>query len=512
MVIQPSAIHTLSKLRSITVNNSGILHVQGGGLKIKDARLQSLRITAIQQVVIDALAVQGPWENRTTITIENITNLSLEASSFGHQSTSTGPTIELADIGQFVVGKGAFSGPVNLLSITRVNSAIRRCSEQTFGGNIHHLRLDSVTITDVTTGCFQGSGALARLSIFSCDLASVHAGAFSGEIDNVTILFSRTRQVFEHGFDINVSRLSIRYSSFDRLAPGSLSITAQDSITLDTVRVGRLERGALTGLRTAEDANVPVVLTARSLRVVAAENGSLAFNANTSVCLSSLKVVGKRRRPCPVEPLVRQLAGGDDGRPLSVAQLQVHRQLRRPAVCAADRRQPVSDGTPGPDCGTGLTPSADRRQLTPSGSPGSNSDTELTTSTGPYLVVVVILALLSTALLAALVILLIPSRGRRMCTRCIPRFAARAREKHTGLRASSGSPSTTDANARVVTAAPPDILSRDSLYNTIPAPNTTEESQGAAAATRRDRRPRSRLWRQRRTPAVLRRPVRRARR
>ena len=35
----------------------------------------------------------------------------------------------------------------------------------------------------------------------------------------------------------------------------------------------------------------------------------------------------------------------------------------------------------------------------------------------------------------------------------------------------------------MVTAAPPDILSRDSLYNTIPAPNTTEESQGAAAAT-----------------------------
>ena len=427
VVIQPSAIHTLSKLRSFTVNNSGILHVQGGGLKIKDARLQSLRITAIQQVVIGALAVQGPWENRTTIRIENITNLSLAASSFGHQSTSTGPTIELADIRQFAVGKGAFSGPVNLLSITRGD--IRRCSEQTFGGNIHHLRLDSVTITDVEEGCFQGSGALARLSIFSCDLASVHAGAFSGEIDNVTILFSRTRQVFEHGFDINVSRLSIKYSSFDRLAPGSLSIAAQDSITLDTVRIGRLERGALTGLRTAEDATVPAVLTARSLRVVAAENGSLAFNANTSVCLSALKIVSKRRRPCPVEPLVRQLAGGDDDRPLSAAQLQVHRQLRRPAVCAADRRQPVSDGTPGPDCGTGLTPSADRRQLTLSGSPGSNSDTELTTSTGPYLVVVAILALLSTALLAALVILLIRGRGRRMCTSRIPRFAARAREK-----------------------------------------------------------------------------------
>ena len=486
MVIQSSAIYALPHLRSFTVANSETLAIQDGGLKIEKARLHSLRITAIHDVEIKSLAVQGRWENTSTITIRNITNLFLEENSFGHESTSIGPTIEITDIGRFVVGQRAFAGPVNLLSVARVGSAIQWCSDETFGGRIHQLILDSVTIKNVRTGCFQGSGALAGLSIYSCDLEYVYRGAFSGEIDDVRIDFSRINQVFELSFDISVSRLSITDSLFTHLIPGSLSIAARDSITLDHVRVGRLVRGALTGLRTAEDVKSPAALTVRSLQVIVAENGSLAFNTNVSVCLSELRIDGRRRRPCPVEPLVRQLVGGDDGKPLSAAQIQVYRQLRRPAVCDADRQQPVSDGTPGPDCGTGLTPSADRRQLTPSGPPGSSSDTNLTTSTGPYLVVVVILALLSAALLAALVILLIRGRGRHLCTSRIPlsrRFAARASELHLDLGAPSGSRSTTGAYARVVTAARPDILTRDSPYSTIPALNTTEESQGTAAAT-----------------------------
>ena len=446
MVIHPSAIYALQHLRTFTVNNSETLHIQDGGLKIKDARLQSLRITAIRDVDIESRAVQGPWENTSTITLQTIDDLYLAANSFSHQSTSTGPTIELTDIVRFD-GEHAFSGPVNILSVTRVNSAIHRCSEGTFGDNIHQLSLDSVAITDVRTGCFQGSGALARLSIYSCDLEYVYPRAFSGEIDDVTIDLSRTREVFEHGFNVSVSRLNIADSVFAHLTPVSLNIVARDSITLDHVRVGRLERGALTSLRTAEDVNSSAVLTVRSLRVIVAENGSLAFNANASVRLSELRIRDRQQQPCPVEPLVRQLVGGDDGRPLSAAQLQVHQQLRRPAVCVADRRQPGGDGTPGLDSGTGLTPSADRRQFTSSGSPGSNSDTELTTATGPYPVVVVILAVLSAALLAALVILLIRGRGRCLCTSRIPRYAERARELHRDLKASDGPLSTTGTPA-----------------------------------------------------------------
>ena len=462
VVIQPSTIYGLPHLRSFAIDNSGTLYVQGDGLKTKEARLLSLRITSVSNVVTDGLAVQGRWENTSTITIQNITNLLLAAKSFRPQSTSTGPIVELSDISNlYMLGEGVFQGPLSLLSVTRVGSTIQQCSEETFGDRIRHLRLDRLTITDVKRGCFQGSGALARLSIFSCDLVNVHARAFTGEIDEVQIAFSLTRQVFEHSFDINVSRLSIKYSTFDRLALGSLSIAAQDSITLDRVRIGRLERGALTGLRTAEDAGGLAALTVSGLRVSVAQPGSLAFDASVSVCLSELRI-GDRRRPCPVEPLVRWLVGGDDGRPLSAAQLQVHRQLRRPAVCAADRRPPASDGSPEPDC-----------------------DTDLTTAAGPYPAVVAILTLLSASLLAALVILLVRGRGRRLCTSCIPlprRFAARARELQLGLRALTGSHSGTGANARVVTAAPPDILSGDSLYTSIPPPNTTGESQGAAAA------------------------------
>ena len=188
---------------------------------------------------------------------------------------------------------------------------------------------------------------------------------------DVKIDFSSINQVLAHGINVNVRRLSITDSMFMRLAPGSLSIPVRDSITLDRVRIGRLERGALTGLRTAEDAGGPAALTVSGLRVTVAQPGSLAFDASVSVCLSELRI-GDRRRPCPVEPLVRQLVGGDDGRPLSAAQLQVHRQLRRPAVCAADRRPPASDGSPEPDCDTDQTTAA---------------------ATGPYPAVVAILAL-----------------------------------------------------------------------------------------------------------------------
>ena len=57
VVIHPSAIYALQHLRSFTVDNSGTLHIHNGGLKIKDARLQSLRITAIRDVDINSLAV-----------------------------------------------------------------------------------------------------------------------------------------------------------------------------------------------------------------------------------------------------------------------------------------------------------------------------------------------------------------------------------------------------------------------------------------------------------------------
>ena len=77
VVIQDSAIYELPHLRSFTIDNSGTLHVQAHGFKVNDARLQSLRITAIQLVSIVGFAFQGRWENTSTITIKNINNFIL---------------------------------------------------------------------------------------------------------------------------------------------------------------------------------------------------------------------------------------------------------------------------------------------------------------------------------------------------------------------------------------------------------------------------------------------------
>ncbi|XP_043208009.1 uncharacterized protein LOC122373728 [Amphibalanus amphitrite] len=344
--IHTGAIFALSSLTSLTIGRSKSVRVVGDGLALsEDSRLKLLEMSTIDTVKMNGNSLSGHWGAASTIKFRNISSLTFSENAFSHESTSKGPVVEIADIGEFS-SNGAFSGPVAMLTLKEVRDALT-CSPKTFGERIRHLKLERVRISEVERECFAGGGhsALVSLSIQSCALTNIRLLAILGEIERLDVENSYIGSIAESAFNVTVSSASITDSTVAHLARSGLQIWARHSISISGLWVNRLERGALKELRAAGGDSATAALRLSRLRVAHVDPGSLQLHPSVEPCVSALEVGNERPRPCPAESMVRRLVDSDPHRPLSAAEQLVLRQLQRPDSCPADQPGPA-----GSDC------------------------------------------------------------------------------------------------------------------------------------------------------------------
>ena len=218
------------------------------------------------------------------ISITNIHNTCLISSgAIVSNSSSTNVLLENIADGQF---PGAFATTLGSLTLKNITT-LSPCQRNTFGGRIGRLSLTSVTFPGVQEGCFQAHQTWDSLEIRSSSLGDIQERGLQGRIGDVRIEQSRLGHIRQHGFDLDVSSLSIHASSIQILAEDALDVRASGVISMQRSNITTVKENAfrlLNSRKTGEGIELS------QLAMDTVDNGSLRFSDVNSLALRELQI------------------------------------------------------------------------------------------------------------------------------------------------------------------------------------------------------------------------------
>ncbi|XP_043233540.1 uncharacterized protein LOC122387422 [Amphibalanus amphitrite] len=281
---------TIANAASVSLRHLALFHLR---------RLELLQLLAIDNVTLEKgsallvmpLAASSPL----TVTIDTVRQLSVATIALSDYSRSDHVT--LRNIRECYIAGGAFRGsssPVQSVTLENITSltlepgafnditrlsisdvTITRCRQDTFAGAMDTVMLHAVTVQRAERDCVRAY-RWRSLVISASQLGYVNSGALSGQIADAVILNNTfMRRLDERAVSFNVTRFIALDCSFGELRPRSLQVTASRSVLLQRCAVGTLRRNAFRLLRLkGHDAEGVAI---QRLRIDRAESGALRF-------------------------------------------------------------------------------------------------------------------------------------------------------------------------------------------------------------------------------------------
>ena len=331
------------------------------------SNLTRVCIQDIDAVQIKSLGVSGVGE-QVSFELIDIDRLHVETGAFHHTSETLGHSLMLQNIQMLDLNSNAFQTYAARMHLSNVVMEV--CHPQSFGGNIPTIMLDNVNISETKEGCFTGLDKRTTLRVRSSRIDTVHPGALSGKLRDLTIENSDFLTMHEKALDLQLVSMKVSGLFVRHLSSDGLTVTADDSILLEDVTIESLKRRALAGLLiepTPFGYCPPLVI--RGMQISEVESGSLALSECADLQVSELRVRSLPSRYCPTERLTRwlsELSDRDHRGPLSTAQYSIYWELYGHDLCENDvyestfpvaahkqccepgARRPTTRGGPGP--------------------------------------------------------------------------------------------------------------------------------------------------------------------
>ncbi|XP_037094451.1 uncharacterized protein LOC119114356 [Pollicipes pollicipes] len=349
VIIFKNAIYSMLYLKTLKFKDLERLEIWTDGFNLQsNASCLELRIERVKRLRAKDSAFSGHWCGETTISIQTIDRFIISRKAFRFQASKRGPRVELKSVGQLKAAEETFAATIGQLSLMNV-SMVDWCPSNCFGGNISDLEMVRVKIPKAEAKCVDAESGWVKLAILSVEILSVSSSAFCGDVREVVIANTNFTDIQSSGFNMAVKNLKIHSSSFKDIATDGLSVTAEQSIRLESLSVDRLRRHALRGLRISNSSVGQVrPLIIRKFRIASRpEHRALEFATGLRVCMEGLDIIGSSPM-CPAEEWTRQLVGAGPADQLSQPQRQVLLQLHD--KCPADDGNHSSTASVDPSC------------------------------------------------------------------------------------------------------------------------------------------------------------------
>ncbi|XP_043212644.1 uncharacterized protein LOC122376765 [Amphibalanus amphitrite] len=339
---------TLSSVSQLRIANAEHVYIRSNALASLES-LDTLYFEDLTNLTIEHNSA-GHQSQRRQITIEmnHIDNVELKTGSFSHWmanelnisiynivskctihngaivSNSSASNAALENITNGMFYPGTFRTNLGTLSLRNVTMQLP-CQYNTFSGVFGKLSLTSVGFAaGIQEGCFAAK-KWDILEIHSSQLGDVKERAIQGSIGDVDIRDTQIGSIGPRGFDLDVRRFAINVSSLGHLTENALAVRAEGRVTILRSNITTVAQNAFDGLSSNKG-----IIKLSNLVIKNAVNGSLKFSDLRSLKMKKIRI--NIACECKIKVQVPQLLCGSKC-PLSSTTRAQRRMTMRNVLC-----------------------------------------------------------------------------------------------------------------------------------------------------------------------------------
>ncbi|XP_043208308.1 uncharacterized protein LOC122373915 [Amphibalanus amphitrite] len=250
LFLDEGVLASFTSLRSIYITGIDILSIRRNSLvSVIEQRAIELAVEQVDIVALDPGALSDWRHPESTISMKSIRRLSISKQGLAPNSTFKDVTFE--NIPVLYMEPVAIQSRIGQLKLQNLSLSV--CMKDAFSGHIGHLSLSSVSSDNVKESCISATSGWKSISVRSSRLSYIEASAFHGSVENVLIETSSLGDVQPGAFELTVARFSLASCDIDNLGELALKVKANQSISLHSLQVNKMQGNALQGLTILQD-------------------------------------------------------------------------------------------------------------------------------------------------------------------------------------------------------------------------------------------------------------------
>ncbi|XP_043192460.1 uncharacterized protein LOC122365368 [Amphibalanus amphitrite] len=287
-------------LRSLSIQKVTSLDIKQGAFSAASS-IDNMRMTEIESLSISTGAVTSNVTLKT-MKMADIDALSLQPGAFAHGSTIH--EVNIKRVPNLHIASGGINSIIDNVKLSEVS--MEACEGHTFGSSMKSLAMVSSHINRTKTNCI--SAVKTKLLLEACQIDLVEPLAIHGAIELVEIRSSDFGIIDREGLRVNVAKLSVEESAFDKVSDRALAVHATEQIDFKDCNINILQNNAFDLLRMKADAQEQIILD--NLKIKTPEEGSLRFTRRQNILIQQLEIGIPCN--CPMADVATALGLGDE--------------------------------------------------------------------------------------------------------------------------------------------------------------------------------------------------------